>query len=179
MTRYIAFLRGINVGGKNKVPMPELKILFEQNGFVDVVTYINSGNVIFSSDRSDIEEIKKACEAFIEDKFSLRIPVAIVSGIDLLDALDNAPSWWNKDEDSKHNAIFVIPPVTVEEVFKDIGAAKPEYEKADYYGRVIFWSAPIKTFSRTRWSKVTSSSLYDKLTIRNANTVNKLALLIK
>ncbi len=179
MTKYIAFLRGINVGGKNKVPMPELKILIEQNGFVDVVTYINSGNVIFSSDRSDVEEIKKECEAFIEDKFSFRIPVAIVPGKDLLDALDNAPSWWNKDEDSKHNAIFVIPPVTVDEVFKDIGTAKPEYEKVDFYGRVIFWSAPIETFSRTRWSKVTSSSLYDKLTIRNANTVNKLALLIK
>ncbi len=179
MIKYIALLRGINVGGKNKVSMPLLKALFEQNGFVDVVTYINSGNVIFSSDKTNGEELKKECESFIEDKFRLKIPVTIVSGEDLNAALDNAPLWWNKDEDTKHNAIFVIPPMTVAEVFEQVGTIKPEYEKIDYYDRIIFWSAPIKTFSRTRWSKIVSSSVYDNITIRNANTVNKLSQLVK
>ena len=87
--------------------------------------------------------------------------------------------WWNTDKNSKHNAIFVIPPVTAEEVFKQVGAIKPEYEKAAYYDRVIYWSAPIKTFSKTRWSKVAGSSVYDNITIRNANTVNKLLQLVK
>lgn len=83
------------------------------------------------------------------------------------------------DKDSKHNAIFVIPPVTVNEVFEQVGAIKPEYEKVDHYGGIIFWSAPVKTFSKTRWSKVVGSSIYDSITIRNANTVNKLLQLIE
>lgn len=56
-------------------------------------------------------------------------------------------------------------------------AAKPDYEKVAYHDRVIFWSAPIKAFSKTRWSKVVQTSAYDKITIRNANTAKKLAQL--
>jgi len=174
MEKYIALMRGVNVGGKNKVSMPELKELFEQNGFSDVVTYINSGNIIFSSVYTDDKKLKEEWEGLIKNKFQLNIPVIIVSVNDLLTALNHAPSWWGHDKDSKHNAIFVIPPTTVDEVFKEIGAIKPEYENVDHYGRVVFWSAPIKTFSRTRWSKVVGSSVYNNITIRNANTVKKL-----
>lgn len=179
MEKYIAFLRGINVGGKNKVSMPELKTLFEQSGFEDVVTYINSGNVIFSSDENDESRLKERCEAFIANTFQLNIPVSIVSVKDLSAAHDHAPQWWDQDKDSKHNAILIIPPTTVEEVFAEVGAIKPEYEKVDYFGRVIFWSAPIKTFSRTRWSKIVGSAVYDSITIRNANTIKKLLQLAK
>jgi len=55
MARYIAFLRGVNISGKNKVPMAELKKGFEEMGFSEVRTYLNSGNVIFSSDEGNIE----------------------------------------------------------------------------------------------------------------------------
>ncbi|HEY5556867.1 DUF1697 domain-containing protein [Acetobacterium sp.] len=181
MEKYIAFMRGVNVGGKNKIPMPELKELFEQNGFDDVVTYINSGNIIFSSDNTNEKKLKEELEGLIANKFQLNIPIIIVSVNDLLTAFNHAPSWWgqDKDKDSKHNAIFILPPTTVDEVFKEVGAIKPEYEKVDHYGRVVFWSAPIKTFSRTRWSKVVGSSVYNSITIRNANTVKKLLQLAK
>jgi uncharacterized protein (DUF1697 family) len=179
MEKYIAFLRGVNVGGKNKVSMKELRALFERNGFVDVRTYINSGNIIFVSDKINQEELKKKCESLIAGKSNLMISVTIVSIKDLSTALNNAPSWWNVDKNSKHNVIFVIPPVTVSEVFEQVGAIKPEYEKIDYHDRIIFWSAPIKTFSKTRWSKIVGSSVYDSITIRNANTVNKLIELAK
>lgn len=179
MEKYIAFLRGINVGGKNKISMPELKELFEQNGFNHVVTYINSGNIIFSSDINDENKLKEACEALIAVRFQLKIPVSIISVSDLSAAYDHSPLWWGQDKDSKHNAIFIIPPVTVEEVSKEVGEIKPEYETVAYYGRVVFWSAPLKTFSRTRWSKIVGSSLYDCITIRNSNTVIKLLQLAK
>lgn len=174
MEKYICFLRGINVGGKNKVSMPELKKLFEENGFSDVTTYINSGNVIFSYDKTNEEELKTECEAIIAEKFRLNIAVTIVSAKDLLAAVNHAPAWWDQDEDSKHNAIFVLPPITVDEIYKEVGEIKSEYEKVDHFGRVIFWSAPIKTFSRTRWSKVVGFSMYNFITIRNANTVKKI-----
>ncbi|WP_318505780.1 DUF1697 domain-containing protein [Bacillus sp. T3] len=174
MRKYIAFLRGINVGGKNKISMPELKNVFEQNGFKDVVTYINSGNIIFTCDYKDEKKLKEECEVLITNKFQLTIPVSIIAVNDLIAALNHAPLWWGHDKDSKHNTIFVIPPTTVEEVIESVGVIKPEYEKVDHYGRVIFWSAPIETFSRTRWSKIVGSSLYDSITIRNSNTVRKL-----
>lgn len=64
--RYLALLRGINVGGKNKVAMAELRDCFEAQGFADVSTYINSGNIFFSSDETDEVKLVEVCEAAIE-----------------------------------------------------------------------------------------------------------------
>lgn len=177
--KYIALLRGINVGGKNKLSMPELRSAFETHGFSEVSTYINSGNVLFSSDGTDVLALKEKCCALIQIHFQMDIPVAVISAQALTDALAHAPSWWNADKDSKHNAIFVIPPATPEAMCGQIGEIKPEYEQVDSYGSVIFWSAPAKTFSRTRWSKVAGSAAYGSITIRNANTAFKLAELAR
>jgi len=174
MEKYIALLRGINVGGKNKVSMKELKELLEKSGFQNVVTYINSGNIIFSSDNSDIEFLRRNMEALILEKFKIELLVMVISAEEFIEALRNAPDWWNVDKESKHNAIFVIPPATVDEVIREVGEIKPEYEKVSSFGRVIFWSAPLKTFSRTRWSKVVGKTVYNRITIRNANTAKKL-----
>lgn len=179
LKKYVVLLRGINVGGKNKVSMKDLKGLLESNGFHDVVTYINSGNMIFCSDDTDIEFLQEKCRLLILARFKLNLAVMAISADDLGDSLAHAPEWWDVDEESKHNVIFVIPPTTVDDVIKAVGESKPEYEKTGYYGRVIFWSAPVKTFSRTRWSDVVGSSVYDKITIRNANTFKKLVQLCK
>lgn len=171
MEKYIALLRGVNVGGKNKISMPALKIAFEEIGFLDVITYINSGNIIFSSDIKNESELIKICESAIVNTFKLNIPVTIISAKDLSDTLKDAPDWWDTDNKEVYdNAIFVISPTSAEEVFTEIGDAKPEYEKIGNYGNVIFWSASLKTFSKTRWSKIASSSVNNNVTIRNANT---------
>ncbi|MGM0219915.1 DUF1697 domain-containing protein [Enterococcus sp. AZ126] len=179
MITYIALLRGVNVGGKNRVVMATLKECFEQHGFINVVTYLNNGNVIFDSEETEILQLKKDCEALIELKFGFEIAVTIISGTDLLEVLEQTPKWWNTDKESKHNVIFIIPPTTREEVSASVGEAKEEYEKVAYHERVIFWSAPIKTFSKSRWSKIVGTKIYSRVTIRDANTVNKLAELIK
>ena len=177
MIRCIALLRGVNVGGNNKIDMKQLKAGLEGCGFTNVMTYINSGNIIFDSSIADLAEIKSVCEAMIAKRFGLKIAVNIITAADLLDALAHAPKWWNADVESKHNAIFVMPPLTAEKVCAEVGAAKPGYESIAYYGQVIFWSAPLKTFSRTRWSKVVGNkALYNAITIRNANTTLKLAV---
>jgi uncharacterized protein (DUF1697 family) len=179
VTEYISLLRGVNVGGNNKISMPELKTAFEKRGFENVVTYINSGNILFDSDLG-LQEAKAVCENLIETGFGLKIAVGIITASHLADALGHAPGWWNSDADSRHNAIFVIPPATAEEVCLAVGGTKPEYEKVSCYGSVIFWSAPVKTFSRTRWSKIVQNkAVYNLITIRNANTTLKLAALAK
>ena len=75
MPQYIAFLRGINVGGNHKVEMPKLKMAFETMGYTDVSTYINSGNVIFSSTKENFDTI----EPFLEKVFKFVIPVIVRS----------------------------------------------------------------------------------------------------
>ena len=179
MNKYVILLRGINVGGKNTVSMRELKELLEKSGFLDVATYINSGNIIFSSEISDMLLLKSTCEDLLLEKFKLKLSVMILSADNLIEAMEHAPDWWNHDTESKNNAIFVIPPASVQDIFLEVGEGKPEYERVGYFGQVIFWSAPLKTFSRTRWSKVVGSSVYNSITIRNANTAIKLAEMCK
>lgn len=179
MKKYIAMLRGINVGGNNTIAMPVLKELFEQNGFNDVKPYINSGNIIFSSENTDEMKLKEKCEIIILGKFNINISVMIISVDDLSEAVNNAPEWWGKDTESKHNTLFIVPPATVKEVFESVDSNKPEYERIDHFGRVIFWSAPILTYSITRLTKIVGASLYNSITIRNFNTVKKLVQLSK
>lgn len=180
MEKYIALLRGINVSGRNKVSMPLLKVAFEDMGFLNISTYINSGNVLFFSENNDKIEISSRCKAMIDKRFMLDVPVAIISLKELSEALSNAPKWWdvNSTEEVIHQAIFLIPPVTIEEVFRAVGEAKPEYEQVGYHENVIFWSAPRATLSKTRWYKIASSSVNNKVTIRNARTTKKLLSLL-
>ena len=180
MKRQIALLRGINVGGNNIIKMAGLKAAFDRLGFQNVVTYINSGNILFDS-VLDVTAVKAVCEKMIAEDLGLDIPVCVIAAADLIESLAHAPDWWNKSPDAKHNAFFVIPPMTAEGLCAHVGAVKEEYERADYHGRVIFWSAPVATFSRTRWSKIisTDKTLSRAITVRNANTALKLAELAR
>lgn len=175
MQVYIALLRAINVGGKNKISMPALRAAFEAAGFTNVSTYINSGNVIFSAEETATSTLAQTCEAIIAETFSLSIAVTVISAPSLAMVIQNAPPWWGKDEESRHDAAFVLPPFTTEEILAAIGTIKPEYEQLGAYGSVIFWSAPKATFAKTQISKLPSTSAYRRVTIRNANTTKKLA----
>jgi uncharacterized protein (DUF1697 family) len=178
VTTYIALLRGINVGGKNKVPMAELKEAYHQAGFADVRTYINSGNVIFASDL-DEPAAQAACESLIHERFGLEIAVVCLSAAELTDAVAHAPDWWGSAPDTAHNAIVVIPPMTAEEACASTEPTRPEYEQVACHGKLIFWSAPRVTFLRTRWAKVSANkAVYAAITIRTANPTLKLAELV-
>ncbi len=176
MKRFIAFLRGINISGKNKLSMTELKECFEKLGFFDVKTYLNSGNVIFSADTDDIASCTNQIEASIIKQFGLNIPVFVLSKERLEDILRNAPDWWgNESKEIYNNLIFIIPPATFKDIFYEIGEPKKELEKIQDYGNTIFWSFSRKDYQKTNWwSKTASANIRDKLTVRTANTVKKL-----
>lgn len=74
--RFIALLRGINVTGRNKIPMADLRVLCSKNGFIDVETYIQSGNVVLSAP-STAEKVERDLENLIERRFGLSIPVIV------------------------------------------------------------------------------------------------------
>lgn len=176
MKRYVALLRGINISGKNKVSMSELKIGFESLGFEAVKTYLNSGNVIFSSYKDDISSLCRQIETMTRDQFALDVPTFVISQEDLENIIHNAPNWWNiGNKEIYDNLIFIMPPATFSEVLAEIGKPKKELEKIANYKEAIFWSFSRKDYQKTNWwPKTASVNIRNKLTIRTANTVKKI-----
>ncbi|MDO4556538.1 MAG: DUF1697 domain-containing protein [Lachnospiraceae bacterium] len=176
MKRYIAFLRGINISGKNKVPMAELKRGFERLDYTDVKTYLNSGNVAFSSDEVDLIKTISRIEEMIKNQFCLDIPVFVISKEEIEDILYHAPDWWGgESREIYDNLIFIMPPVTFKDVYNEIGEPKEGLEKIEKYKESVFWSFKRKEYQKTNWwSKTASANIASKLTIRTANTVRKI-----
>lgn len=145
--------------------------------FGEVRTYLNSGNVIFSSDIDEIGKLTKQIEVMIKNQFVLNIPVFVISRDELEDILRNAPEWWGKDnKDIYDNLIFIMPPTAFADVYSEIGEPNDELEKIQNYKEAIFWSFSRKDYQKTNWwSKTASANISSKLTIRTANTVRKIA----
>lgn len=177
MKRYIALLRGINISGKNKIPMSELKKGFAELDFSEVATYLNSGNVIFLSAVDDKNVLSDKIKTMIKDRFDLDIPVYVVLQEELKELLNHAPDWWGDDNKEIYdNLIFIMQPLSYEEFYDEIGNPKEEYEKVHPYKNIVFWSFSRKDYQKTNWwSKTASSKVSDKITIRTANTVRKIA----
>lgn len=96
-TSYSALLRGINVGGNNSIKMVELKTCFESMGFSDVVTYIQSGNVIFKTSNRSLDELTDDIEIALSKKFNAKIRVVVVSSEQLKEAVKGAPRGFGED----------------------------------------------------------------------------------
>ena len=172
--KYIALLRGINISGKNKISMAELKLELEKLGYKNVFTYLNSGNVIFDANKSK-EELTKEIYLMIKEKFNLDIPIYVTTALELENIINNSPTWWGTDnKDIYDNIIFVISPTTVEEVHKVVGEASKNIDKLQNFNNVIFWSFDLKNYRKSNWwVKTASTSIKDKITIRTANTIKK------
>lgn len=179
--KYIALLRGVNISGKNKISMSELKLELEKNKYQNVSTYLNSGNVIFESNIDDEEFIIKDINKIIKNKFNLEIPIFIMTSFELEDILNNNPRWWGTDNKKiYHNLIFIIPPTKFEDVYNTIGQPKEDIEKIKEYKNCIFWSYDLKNYRKSNWwSKTASTNISDKITIRTANTMKKLLEICK
>lgn len=177
MKRYIALLRGINISGKNKISMPELKKGFAELGFADVITHLNSGNIVFSSAASDENLMSNEIGSMIKARFGLDIPVLIILQERLKELLSDAPDWWGTDNKEIYdNIIFMMPALSWGEFCHSVGQPRDEYEKAHNWHSAIFWSFIRKDYQKTNWwAKTASSNISDRITIRTANTVKKIA----
>lgn len=156
--------------------MSELKKCFAELGFAEAATYLNSGNVIFSSAIADLSVLSNNIRSMIKDRFNLDIPVLIILQEKLEELLNNAPEWWGDNNTEIYdNLIFIMSPLSYEEFYDEIGMPKAQYEKVYNYKNVIFWSFSRKDYQKTNWwSKTASSNVSDKITIRTANTVRKI-----
>ncbi|AQS57718.1 DUF1697 domain-containing protein [Desulforamulus ferrireducens] len=175
---YVALLRGINVGGKNKIDMKLLKETFRRVGMKSVVTYINSGNVIFVDDKHTKDEIAELLEKGIFDDFNLRIKVLIRS----LDAFEKMmsvlPASWSNDNNMRADVLFLWDEVDQQTARSQL-VIKPDIDTVLFFPGGILWAVDRKNVTRSGLTKVVGTDLYRKITVRNVNTTRKIYEMMK
>ena len=173
---YVALLRGINVGGNAKVEMPRLKATFEGLGLKDVKTYINSGNVIFSSEATR-EQLKARTEPAIIQEFGLRVPVVLRSRDEMTALVRAVPKHWVTDATMKCDVMFLWPALDQPEIVQQI-PHRPELEDLVYYPGAVVWRVDRANVTRGRVLRIIGTGTYKQMTVRNVNTVRKLTELM-
>ncbi|MCG1010871.1 DUF1697 domain-containing protein [Salinicoccus sp. ID82-1] len=170
---YVALLRGINVGGNNKIDMKDLKVSFENAGMHNVATYINSGNIIFSNEIHDQHELPDILEATILQDFNLDIRVLIRSFEEIEAVIDHLPDNWRNDKERKSDVLFLWEEIDNRSVLDEL-KIRPDIEQVIYIPGAILWSMDRKDLSKSGMSKIVGTKVYKKVTIRNVNTVRKI-----
>lgn len=175
--RYIALLRGINVGGHNKITMSELKVVFERVGMQNVSTYINSGNVIFESDINSKDKATNILEKAIETSLGLSIKVIIRDKNNILSLAKSLPDNWVNDTNTKCDVMFLWDSIDNPDVLKQI-TVKPDIDNVVYVPGALLWLVDRKNLTKSGMQKLVGTNIYKQMTIRNCNTVRKLATLV-
>ncbi|MGM0898582.1 MAG: DUF1697 domain-containing protein [Bacillota bacterium] len=169
---YAALLRGINVGGNNKINMKELKETFEQAGMSAVKTYINSGNIIFKDDR-DKEQVMVLLEEAIFAHFGLRIKVLVYSFDEYSRIAEAVPAEWANDDRLKSDVLFLWEQAEDESVLEQL-PLKPDIDRVKYVPGAVLWSVDRDKVTRSGLAKIAGTKMYKLVTVRNVNTVRKI-----
>lgn len=179
--KYVCLLRGINVGGNNKVSMSDLRQCFLDLGFENVSTYINSGNVFFDAKETNVPKLIAQCETAIKERFGFPVVVTIISKDEFVNALSKAPSWWGNGDRKviRSEALFVIPPTTADEVLKELRRKSDAPDKFASSGHVVFWSLPTAEYNKSIVPKIIGTPVYRRFTMRGSNTTKKLLSLLE
>jgi uncharacterized protein (DUF1697 family) len=174
---YVALLRGINVGGKNKIEMARLKTLFEGAGAKQVSTYINSGNVIFADPRRKPATITKVLEQAIESEFGLAIRLLLRDLAAMKQLVRAVPRNWTNDSNMRCDVLFLWEEYDSKEILTSL-RWKPEIEDVVYVPGALIWRMDRVHVNRSGLGKVVGTDLYRGMTIRNVNTVRKITELM-
>ena len=177
--KFVALLRGINVGGKNKVPMAALKACFQELGYENVQTYIASGNVIFESKKSS-PKLTKEIQETLPKKFKLDselIKILVLSHDQLRKVVNQAPKGFGTEPGKYHSdAIFLmgIPSAEAIKIFNPREGVDKVWQ-----GDLAIYSQRLSAqLTKSRLSKIISSPLYKQMTIRSWTTTAKLLELL-
>jgi uncharacterized protein (DUF1697 family) len=167
----VALLRGINVGGGNKVDMATLRAAFEAAGFTDVVTYLNTGNVVFGG-RASVKQL----ESVVAEAAGFDVPVLLRSGAELAAVLDAIPPAWVATKDERCEVLFLgrqdDAPGVVDQLVHN-----PEVEELAYVPGAVIWHLDRTRYTKSRMTKMVGTDLYRRMSMRSAGTVRKLAAL--
>lgn len=175
---FVALLRGVNVGGKNNLSMSALKSNLSRAGFEDVATYINSGNVLFTSAESDARRLETKIERLLSSQHKLNCKVVVRSLSEMKELIENLPASWKGDKTWAHNVMFLRHSIDSKSVLKEL-APKPAIEKVLYRPGAVLWSARRSDIKHSTMNKLSSRKVFQDMTVRNPNTTRKLYELMK
>jgi uncharacterized protein (DUF1697 family) len=173
MNQYVALLRGINVGGKNLIKMLALKACFEDLGFEEVRTYIQSGNVLFSATGSNAT-LMKQIETALSRTFDYESRVVVRSRKQMKEIVTNAPKGFGSDPATyRYDVIFLKEPLTAVRAMKSV-TTKEGVDQAFAGKGVLYFSRLISKATQSHLTRIISMPVYQSMTIRNWNTTKKL-----
>lgn len=177
--QYLALLRGINVGGKNIIKMADLKSAFEEVGLLNVVTYIQSGNVLFQSDEKDKKVLTDKIEKGLSKTFKYEAKLVIISHKELKEIVNEAPRGFGKDAETyRYDVIFLKEPLTSKEAMKSV-RVKEGVDSAHAGKDALYFSRLIAKASSSHLTKIIGMPVYQSMTIRNWNTTTKLLAMME
>lgn len=180
--RYVALVRGINVGGRNKVPMAELRTCLTEAGYLDVRTYIQSGNVAFDSPVTTTApqhaaQLEHEVESLIEQRFGIAVPVVVRSRAQVGAVIADAPTGFGADPTTYLcDVVFLKSPLTTETALAAV-SLRPGVDSAWAGIDVVYFQRLSARRTESRLNKVMSSPAYKLMTIRNWATTQALTTL--
>lgn len=170
--KYIALLRGINVGGKNKVDMSQLTAAMIRASFDEVSTYINSGNVFFSANDTETK-LNQKLEQLINREFGLKIKVLIRNKDNIHALTSSIPEEWTNDSGMKCDVMFLSGMYNNESILEHI-TLKPGIDEVKYVQGALVWKVDRNNITKSGMMKIIGTDLYRNMTVRNCNTVRKI-----
>ena len=172
MTKYFAFLRAINVGGRN-IKMDQLRQLFVDMGFANVETFIASGNVIFEADETERKALERQIETNLQTALGYTVDTFVRTYADLLAIQADQPFPLSELEDNKLYIGFLADPPN-DEAKQALQACTTEVDTFHINGSEVYWLCR-KTISQSDFSGAKLEKALDMpATLRNQNTVNRL-----
>jgi uncharacterized protein (DUF1697 family) len=176
--KYLALLRGINVGGKNIVKMLDLRICCEQLGLQQVTTYIQSGNVLFHSRRGNPGMLSATIESTIATEFGCTSTVVVVPEEQLERVIKQAPPRFGAQPAKyRYDVVFIKPPLCAQKVLPTI-LLKDGVDEAFEGNGVLYFRRLTARASKSHFPKLIQNAAYRSMTIRNWNTTSELYKLI-
>ncbi|MDQ1482008.1 MAG: hypothetical protein QOF35_84 [Actinomycetota bacterium] len=173
MTRYVAFLRGINLGASNKIAMPKLRAMAERLGYADVRIYINSGNLLFTSSRTDLA-LTQDIHSAIKSEFGYTIDVAVRTEDQLRRILKENP--YPDGDPSQVTVAFLTekPPATAKD---KVAAIATDQEPFTIAGTEV-WVNYTQGLARSKLAAQFSKIIGVSATVRNVRTVGKIVAML-
>ena len=179
MTRFALLVRGINVGGKNKVVMADLRQQLTDLGLGQVETYINSGNIFFTTDLSRTQLVE-GLSTFFGNHYPFIERVSLLSREDYEAECANLPEWWT-EEMARKDVLFYTEGLGRESVEEKLLALDLGEEVLHFGKLAVFWGKfSEESYAKTAYHKhLMKMPFYRQMTIRNANTFDKIGTLLK
>jgi uncharacterized protein (DUF1697 family) len=165
----ILLLRGINIGPHKRIAMPELRNVLAQAGFEDVRTYVQSGNVVLSTDASP-DEVGASAERLIAERFGFEVDVIVRTGDELDEVVARNPLA-DVAVDPKRYQVSFLEAEPDPEVLERIAALKAEPERLVAIGRELYAWHPGGVARSKLWAKLAGKGLGVRATARNWTTV--------